>query len=218
MVERILARAPTATGLPLADLKAAAAKASSLGLPEYADGNPEGFLFPATYEFQPDVTADTVVSTMIKRFDQSASDLDLEAAAEARGLDPLDVVTIASILEVEVAPDDYAKAARVLYNRLGKGMRLQLDSTVNYALGKSELKLSAADLAVDSPYNTYKVKGLPPGPIGSPGDAALEAALNPADGTWLYWVTTDIDKRTTEFATTYDQFLVLKKKFQANAG
>jgi UPF0755 protein len=97
-------------------------------------------------------------------------------------------------------------------------MKLQLDSTVNYALGKSDLKLSAADLATDSPYNTYRVRGLPPGPIGSPGDAAMQAALNPDDGTWLYWVTTDIEARTTEFATTYDEFLVLKKKFQANAG
>ncbi len=217
-LDKTLAIAAKATGIPLADLKTAASKAGSLGLPEYADGNPEGFLFPATYEFQPDATADTVVKTMLNRFDQAASDVDLEAAAAARGVDPLAVVTIASILEVEVAPGDYAKAARVLYNRLDKGMRLQLDSTVNYALGKSDLKLSAADLATDSPYNTYKVKGLPPGPIASPGQAALEAALDPADGSWLYWVTTDIDARTTEFATTYDQFLVLKKKFQANAG
>ena len=217
-LDKALAIAAKATGIPLADLKAAAAKASSLGLPEYADGNPEGFLFPATYEFQPDVTADTVVKTMIGRFDQAAADLDLETAAAARGLDPLQVVTVASLLEGEVAPSDYGKAARAIYNRLNKGMRLQLDSTVNYALGKSDLKLSAADLATDSPYNTYKVKGLPPGPIGSPGEAAIQAALNPDDGSWLYWVTTDVDSRTTEFATTYDQFLVLKKKFQANAG
>ncbi|MFN8156727.1 MAG: endolytic transglycosylase MltG [Candidatus Nanopelagicales bacterium] len=217
-MEKTLAIASKATGIPLDDLKAAAAKSASLGLPEYADGNPEGFLFPATYEFEPSATADDVVKAMLTRFDQAATDLDLESAAAQRGLDPLDVVTIASILEVEVAPADYGKAARVLYNRLDKGMRLQLDSTVNYALGKSELKLSAADLAVDSPYNTYKVKGLPPGPIGSPGEAAIQAALNPDDGSWLYWVTTDVDSRTTEFATTYDQFLVLKKKFQANAG
>ena len=216
--DRALAIAAKSTGIPLEDLTAAASKASSLGLPAYADGNPEGFLFPATYEFGPSATAEDVVTTMIGRFDQAASDLDLESAAAARGLDPLDVVTVASLLEGEVAPADYGKAARAIYNRLDKGMRLQLDSTVNYALGKSDLKLSAADLAVDSPYNTYKVKGLPPGPIGSPGEAALEAALNPEDGTWLYWVATDPDSLTTEFATTYEQFLVLKKKYQANAG
>lgn len=217
-LDKALAVAAKATGIPLDDLTASAAKAASLGLPEYADGNPEGFLFPATYEFQPSATADEVVRTMLERFDQAASDLDLEAAAAQRGLDPLDVVTVASLLEGEVAPADYAKAARAIYNRLDKGMRLQLDSTVNYALGKSDLKLSAADLAVDSPYNTYKVKGLPPGPIGSPGEAALEAALNPDDGTWLYWVATDPDSRTTEFATSYSDFLALKKKYQANAG
>jgi UPF0755 protein len=217
-LDKTLSIASKATGIPLDALKAAATKAGSLGLPDYAEGNPEGFLFPATYEFQPGASADDVVKAMLERFDQAATDVDLQAAAAQRGLDPLEVVTVASILEVEVAPADYAKAARVLYNRLDKGMRLQLDSTVNYALGKSDLKLTAADLATDSPYNTYKVKGLPPTPISSPGEAALQAALTPDDGTWLYWVTTDLDKRTTEFATTYDQFLVLKKKFQASAG
>lgn len=215
---KTLALASKATGIPLEELQASAAKAASLGLPDYAEGNPEGFLFPATYEFQPSVTADEVVSAMLARFDQASSDLELESAAAARGLTPLDVLTVASILEVEVGPEDYAKAARVLYNRLDKGMRLQLDSTVNYALGRSDLHLTAAQLATDSPYNTYKVKGLPPGPIGSPGEAAIRAALEPADGTWLYWVTTDLDTRTTEFATSYEKFLALKKKFQANAG
>lgn len=217
-LDKILAAAAKATGIPLEDLRASAAKAAALGLPEYADGNPEGFLFPATYEFEPSATADEVVTAMIARFDEAAAGLDLESAAAQRGLDPLDVVTIASILESEVGPTDYEKAARAIYNRLDKGMRLQVDSTVNYALGKSDLTLSAADLATDSPYNTYKVKGLPPGPIGSPGEAAIQAALNPDDGDWLYWVTTDVDTGTTEFASTYEQFLALKKKYQENAG
>jgi UPF0755 protein len=217
-LEKTLAIAAKATGIPIEELTASAAKASSLGLPDYAGGNPEGFLFPATYEFAPSVKADDVIAAMLDRFGQAAGDVDLEASAAARGLTPLEVVTVASILENEVAPGDYGKAARTLYNRLDKGMRLQLDSTVNYALGRSDLKLTAAQLATDSPYNTYKVTGLPPGPIGSPGEAALAAALNPDEGTWLYWVTTDTTSRTTEFATTYDQFLALKKKFQANAG
>jgi UPF0755 protein len=125
---------------------------------------------------------------------------------------------MASILEVETPPAVYGKGARVLYNRLDKGMRLQLDSTVNYALGTQNLQLTAEQLAVDSPYNTYKHKGLPPGPINSPGDAALQGALNPKDGQWLYFLTTDPATQTTEFANTYDEFLALKRKYQANVG
>ena len=127
-------------------------------------------------------------------------------------------LTEKAFLEIEGSPDDYDKVARVIYNRLKAGMPLQLDSTVNYALGTANLHLSAADLKVDSPYNTYRNKGLPPGPINSPGDAAIQAALAPASGPWLYFVTTDPTTQTTEFATTYADFLKLKKKFQANAG
>jgi len=217
-MDKTLAAAAKATGLSLDALKASAAKAGSLGLPDYADGNPEGFLFPATYEFAPKVSSDAVVEAMLTRFGQASADLDLESSAAAAKLTPLEVITVASLIELEVAPADYARAARVIYNRLDKGMRLQLDSTVNYALGTSDLKLSAQQLATDSPYNTYRVKGLPPGPVGSPGEAAIQAALAPADGPWMYWVTTDPATRTTEFATSYADFLALKKKFQANAG
>jgi len=217
-MDRTLAAAAKATGLKLDELKASAAKATSLGLPDYAGGNPEGFLFPATYEFEPKISSDAVVEAMLTRFSQASNDVELESSAAAAGLTPLEVLTVASIIEVEVSPADYARAARVLYNRLDKGMRLQLDSTVNYALGTSDLHLSAQQLATDSPYNTYRVKGLPPGPINSPGEAAIQAALAPADGAWLYWVTTDVSARTTEFATTYSDFLALKRKFQANAG
>jgi UPF0755 protein len=217
-MERTVAAAAKATGLSVDDLRASLTKASSLGLPAYAQGDPEGFLFPATYEFEPGVSSDKVVTAMLTRFGQSAQDLDIDGQAKARGLTPLEVVTVASILEIEVSPQDYPKAARVIYNRLAKKMPLQLDSTVNFALGLSSLHLTAAQMRTDSPYNTYLHAGLPPGPIDSPGDAALQAALNPVDGTWLYWVTTDPKTKTTKFATTYPEFLKLKKEFQANAG
>jgi UPF0755 protein len=217
-VEKTLAAAAKATGIPEDQLKESLSRAGSLGLPAYSQGNPEGFLFPATYEFQPGVTSDAVVAAMLKRFGQAATAADLEASAKAIGRTPLEVLTVASILEIEGSPDDYDKVARVLYNRLKAGMRLQLDSTVNYALGTASLHLTADQLKVDSPYNTYINKGLPPGPINSPGDAAIQAALAPAAGTWLYFVTTDPTTQTTEFATTYADFLKLKKKFQANAG
>ena len=217
-LEKILAATSRATGISQDELKDSLSRAGSLGLPAYAEGNVEGFLFPATYEFEPKSTADDVVKAMLERFAQASKDLELVKLAKARGLTPLQAVTMASIVELEAAPDDYDKVARVLYNRLDKGMRLQVDSTVNYALGTSVLQLSAEQLATDSPYNTYKVKGLPPGPIGSPGEAALQAVLNPAKGSWLYFVTTDPKNKTTEFATTYAQFLALKKKYQANVG
>jgi UPF0755 protein len=217
-MERTVAAAAKATGLTTDQLNESLSRAGSLGLPAYAEGNPEGFLFPATYEFQPGVTPDAVVKAMLARFGQEARDSELEASAKALGLSPLQVLTVASILEIEASPDDYDKVARVIYNRLKAGMPLQLDSTVNYALGLSSLHLTADQLATDSPYNTYKNKGLPPGPINSPGDAAIQAALAPAKGPWLYFVTTDPKTKTTEFATTYPQFLALKKKFQANAG
>ena len=217
-LEKTVAAAAKGTGIPADQLTEALSRAGSLGLPAYAEGNPEGFLFPATYEFQPGVTSDAVVTAMLKRFGQAATDADLEASAKALGRTPLEVLTVASILEIEGTPEDYDKVARVIYNRLKAGMRLQLDSTVNYALGTTDLHLTAEQLKVDSPYNTYRNKGLPPGPINSPGDAAIQAALAPASGTWLYFVTTDPATQTTEFATTYADFLKLKRKFQANAG
>ncbi|MEI8055772.1 MAG: endolytic transglycosylase MltG [Actinomycetes bacterium] len=217
-VSRTIAAAAKATGIPVADLKASLARAPELGLPAYAQGEPEGFLFPATYAFGPDATADKVISALLDRFAKAARDTDLEAGAKALGRTPLEVLTVASILEVEAAPGDYDKVARVLYNRLDSGMRLQLDSTVNYALNSADLNLTAEQLATDSPYNTYRVKGLPPGPINSPGEAAIQAALSPAKGKWLYFITTDPQTQTTEFATTYDQFLLLKRKYLANVG
>ena len=217
-MDRIIAAAAKATGLSTDALKESLSRAGTLGLPTYAEGSPEGFLFPATYEFQPVTKADDVVSAMLKRFDQAAADADLENAAKAIGRTPLEVLTVASILEIEAGPADYDKVARVIYNRLKAGMPLQLDSTVNYALGVSSLHLTADQLKTDSPYNTYLNKGLPPGPIDSPGDAAIAAALNPAPGSWLYFVTTDPTTKKTEFATSYADFLALKKKFQSNAG
>ena len=217
-MERTVAAIAKGTGLSLDAVRDSLSRAGSLGLPAYAEGNPEGFLFPATYQFPPGTTADQALTEMFARFKQAASDTDLAASAKARKLTPLQVLTVASILEIEGAPDDYDKVARVLYNRLDAGMPLQLDSTVNYALGTQSLHLTAAQLATDSPYNTYRVKGLPPGPINSPGDAAIEAALNPATGPWKYFVTTDPATKLTEFATTYPDFLALKRKFQANAG
>ncbi len=123
---------------------------------------------------------------------------------------------MASLVQAEGQPADFAKVSRVIYNRLDQGMKLQLDATVNYALGRSTLKLTNQDITVDSPYNTYKVTGLPPTPINSPGEQALEAALAPAAGDWLYYVTVNPTTGETKFTSSYSEFLKFKAEFQAN--
>jgi UPF0755 protein len=120
---------------------------------------------------------------------------------------------MASIIEKEVAPVDQAKAARVLLNRLAAPMRLQLDSTLNYELDSNAVILTDEQLQADSPYNTYTNDGLPPGPIANPSEAAINAALNPEDGKWLYWVTVNLDTKETKFAATNNEFLIYKQEF-----
>ncbi len=202
-------------GLDRAALDAAVAAPESLGLPDYAEGRLEGFLFPATYEVQPTTDAPELLAAMVARFTQAAAAVDLEASAAALGRSPLEIVTVASLLEAEGRPEDFAKIARVVYNRLDDGMRLQIDATVVYALGKNGLTLTTEDLKTDSPYNTYRVKGLPPGPINSPGEDALRAALAPEEGDWLYYVTVNPSTGETKFTSSYAEFLRFKAELKA---
>ena len=205
----------TETGIPLADFEAAVANARSLGLPDYADGNAEGFLFPATYEFAPGMTAEQMISEMIARFNAEAKSIDLEARAKEMGRTAYEIVTVASLLEVEGHPRDFTKVARVVYNRLAEPMPLQFDSSVNYGLGKTDVILTTELLNVDTPYNVYLRAGLPPTPIDSPGAEALEAALNPAAGDWIYFITIDLNTQETKFTRSYEEFLVYKDEFLA---
>jgi UPF0755 protein len=175
----------------------------ALGLPAEAKGNPEGYLFPATYNVAPDATALSLLKQMVAKTVAVEQDLDIATKARALGYSPEQILTIASILEYEANRDvDYPKVARVLYNRLDKGMPLQLDSTVSYVSGRSgDVWTTAAERSSDSLYNTYAHTGLPPGPIGSPGEKTIEAALNPAQGPWLYFVP-DYQAKTTRFSST----------------
>jgi UPF0755 protein len=188
---------------------------SQIGLPAYARGNPEGFLFPATYELPPTATPRSVLTTMVKRYEEAASTLDLDEKAAALGRTPYEVLTVASLVQAEARYDkDFTKVARVIYNRLDDGMPLQFDSTVHYAVGKDgSVGTSDADRDSSSPYNTYKVTGLPPSPISAPGEQAIQAALNPASGSWLYFVTTNPDTGETKFATAYRDHLKNKREF-----
>ncbi|MFP5282122.1 MAG: endolytic transglycosylase MltG [Actinomycetes bacterium] len=186
-----------------------------LGLPKYAKDRPEGFLFPDTYELTAEATATSTLRQMVDQFNEVAEDLDLEARAEELGVSPYDVVIVASIIEREVRLDgDRAKVARVLYNRLAKDRKLELDSTVIYAEKLKTNTTTPEDRESRSKYNTYRYKGLPPGPISAPGRAALEAAAAPADGDWLYFVTVNFETGATEFGKTEADFERIRAKFQ----
>ena len=202
------------TALPVSALEAALVNSSGLGLPDWSGGRPEGFLFPASYEVIPGRDATEVLGAMVRRFDIAADEVRLEKRAKRLGMSAYDVLIVASLVQAEVAPDDFRKVARVIYNRLNQGMKLQFDSTVNYALRTDTFFLTEDMLTTESPYNTFVIDGLPPTPINSPGQDAIEAALNPATGDWLYFVTVDPDTLTTRFTADYDQFLVWKQKFR----
>jgi UPF0755 protein len=214
-VDQTVALLAQGTGLPVADFTKALADPTRLHLPAYADGDPEGFLFPATYSFPPDATATSIMRTMVRRFDQMAADTDLVVAAAQVGLTPREAITTASIVQAEVVESDFGKAARVIANRLAQGIPLEMDSTVNYALKSSDLTLTNAQIGVDSPYNTYLHAGLPPGPINSPGQAAVEAVLAPPPGDWLYFIAVSPGSTQTRFTSSYSQFLRWKAEFYA---
>jgi UPF0755 protein len=193
------------TEIKAADVRKALQRPQSLGLPAYAGNDVEGYLFPATYPIPPDASAHDVLTMMIDEFKQVAADLDLETVAHRSGMRPQDVVTVASLVEAEASrPEDQGKVARVIDNRVQAGDPLQLDSTVHYAIDGTTDGVFTTDQEreVDSPYNTYRVAGLPPGPIDSPGEAALRAALNPTPGEWTYFVTVNLETGETLFATS----------------
>ena len=193
-----------------------------LDLPSYANGNPEGYLFPATYAFPPNSTPTSMLKDMVDRWKQAAEEADLKNAAAALGYTPTQVMIIASLVQAEGRGSDMNKVARVIYNRLegpgdqqGTNGRLQIDATVNYALDRTGVVAVSTDETqnTDSPYNTYLYAGLPPTPIEAPGQDAIEAALHPAEGDWYYYVTVNLATGETKFANTYDEFLGYKNEY-----
>jgi UPF0755 protein len=206
-VPTILAAIAKATGIPRAQLDAAAKDAAALGLPAAAK-TPEGYLFPATYDVEPNTTAEDLLREMVAKTEDTLTGLGVAQADQHR------VLTLASLVQAEGRhPQDFGNIAEVLANRLAKGVPLQLDTTIHYATGKYTVQTTNADLAVNSPYNTYTHKGLPPGPIGSPGEAALQAAIHPPAGPYMYFVATDPSTGKTEFAVTEAEFMKLKAKY-----
>ncbi|MET7644372.1 endolytic transglycosylase MltG [Streptomyces sp. NPDC005426] len=163
---------------------------ADLPLPAEAKGNPEGYLFPATYPISSGTTAQSLlrymVDTAVSRFGADH----ITAGARSNHVTVYQMVTIAGIVQAEADTEsDMGKVARVVHNRLDRGMPLQMDSTLNYAMNRSTLDTTTGDTKIDSPYNSYERKGLPPTPIGNPGEQAMAAAISPTPGPWLYFVT-----------------------------
>jgi UPF0755 protein len=193
------------TEIPLADLQAAAADIGSYGLPPEAK-TLEGFLFPATYTFTPGITAHDAIKTLVDR--------QFEALDEA-GVAPdkrWTTIVMASLIQREAGlAEDYYKVARVFYNRLDPNLwdsgLLQSDATVAYGTGNTHLVTTTDAERGDAgnPYNTYVHPGLPIGPISNPGDLAIDAALHPADGPWLFFVTWNLDSGDTIFSSTVEE-------------
>ncbi|GAB3623169.1 endolytic transglycosylase MltG [Mariniluteicoccus endophyticus] len=195
------------TGIPQDKLAEAGGKGAEYGLSPWANGNPEGFLFPDTYQVAGE-DPKAPLKIMASTFQRRANEINLEERAKALGKSPRDVVIVASIIEAEVRrPEDRPKVARVLYNRLAKDMPLQLDTTVDYANNRQRgtgATTTDEQRRNPSPYNTYVHKGLPPGPINAPGRQALEAAANPVEGNWLYFVAINLDTGETAFADDFN--------------
>lgn len=169
----------------------------------------EGFLFPSKYGVTENTKPEAVLREMVKRAKAEFKKVDLEGSAKKVNHTPYEVLTIASLIQAEAQSDDeFGKVSRVVYNRLKPGNtatngRLDFDSTINYALGRSTLDVSVGDTKLEHPYNTYRNAGLPPGPIDNPGHQAIEAALKPTKGEWLYFVT--VRPGDTRFSETFEE-------------
>lgn len=208
---QIYQRLSESTGLPVSAYEAAA-KDPQLGLPADAGGAVEGYLFPATYTFDPGTTALQQLQQMVQRTTKAMDDVGFPADASERHR----LMTEASLVQKEGAnAEDMAKVARVIENRVAAGQPLQFDTTVNYANGKTGLTTTDADRANPSPYNTYLHPGLPPGPIASPGEDAMRAVLNPTPGDWLYFVVVNPSTGETKFAATFAEHQQNVAEFQA---
>ncbi|MDQ6418567.1 endolytic transglycosylase MltG [Paenibacillus sp. LHD-117] len=170
----------------------------------------EGYMFPETYEMKKGSTEEEIIARMLQETDRKLSGLpdDWQDAMEASGRTLHEIMTIASLIEREVVVDEERPlVASVIYNRLAEPMRLQIDAAVQYALDEPKERLMQKDLEIDSPYNTYKNDGLPPGPIASPSLASIEAALYPAESDYLFYVTKKDGSQTHLFAKTYNEHL-----------
>lgn len=180
------------------------------GIPEGAN-RLEGFLFPATYTFEKGVSEDKVLDAMLRKFDEVFKP---EYYEQAKTLDMTvyQIVTMASVIEREgQLKSELPLVSSVFYNRIKKNMKLESCATIQYALGERKEKLYNKDLEIESPYNTYKYLGLPAGPIASPGEASIKAALYPEESPYLFFVLSNKGDGSHVFSKTYEEHLKAKK-------
>lgn len=166
----------------------------------------EGLISPGSWNVNPAGSAQDILATLIGASTAQYEANGLLDAAAATKMKPYEILIVASLVQRESKPDDFAKVARVIFNRLAEHRKLEFDSTVNYSLDRTEVATTDADRARVTPWNTYASEGLPKTPICSPGQPALAAAEHPAEGDWLYFVTIDLDG-TTLFTRDYEQHL-----------
>ncbi len=195
-------------------LASSALFAQSLGVE--ADGL-EGYLFPDTYQVTKGMRVEEILGRMVQRFREKVITPDVLARAGASGLRLHELITLASIIEKEaVVPEERPLIAGVFWNRLKRDMPLQADPTVAYAVGKDGRAPTREDLQVDHPFNTYRYRGLPPGPIANPGRASIDAALAPAAVPYLYFVS--IDDRRHYFSATLDEHNQAVARYRQSRG
>lgn len=192
----IIDKLAAATGIARSEFSAAAKQRAAIGLPNDAVSI-EGYLFPATYTFSPKATAVSILKTMIARMQEELDKFGVKASDRHR------VLTLASIIQKEARQEpDFYKVSRVFQNRLKAGMHLQSDATVSYGVDGNTVNTSAADRANNNGFNTYLHAGLPIGPISAPGAVAIDAALHPAAGSWLFFCAINLETGETVFSTT----------------
>jgi UPF0755 protein len=173
----------------------------------------EGLLFPAQYSFAQGTKADVALKEMITRGLEEVTKVGF--FSDQSQYSPQQLLTIASIIQAEGGNGDFTKVSRVIYNRLKIGMPLQMDSTVHFVMeSRGDIFLSTKSTLINSPYNTYRKYGLPPGPIGNPGLNAMKAALSPAAGDWLYFIT--VAPQDTRFTSTLNEFNTWKVLYKKN--
>ncbi|MGW7435074.1 endolytic transglycosylase MltG [Streptomyces sp. NPDC054849] len=200
--------------LPPGSTKSAVATAG-LDLPAEAKGNPEGYLFPATYPVTSKSTPATLLAYMVRTANEKLATKAVADGGKAHGMTPYQTATLASVIEAEAeGRADMGKVARVVHNRLAKSMPLQMDSTINYALNRNTVDTTLNETRIDSPFNTYERQGLPPTPIDSPGLQAMAAAVAPTPGDWLFFVT--VKPGDTRFSATYEEHKKHVAEFNRN--
>lgn len=196
-ISKVLTELSEKTKIPLASLQSQAKDLAAIGVPD-GEVSAEGWLFPATYSFEPDSSALTVLKQMVKRTKQELKKFNVQDQDAHR------VLTLAALIQAEARLEqDFYKVSRVFLNRIAQGMKLQSDATVSYGVNGKTVSTSAADRADPNGYNTYRYPGLPIGPISAPGSIAIDAAINPAKGGWLFFCTVNLKTGETVFSNTY---------------